>query len=1002
LWKTTVKGPEIYDAAKEGLDMAIREYEQAVMHLTACIVAGKLPCFFLISGNKYRQDLSEKTKQDKEFMEWLSPSHWLVESQLYGLRQKRTQGTLHWAHALDEFQDWRLSETKETSKERVLWLYGTLGIGKSTIAGYLIDLLKCQYPNSMVGYFFCRSHQTGLTKVIDIIRTLSYQFLGEDKEMRAVLEALKSRDFRISDGLEVGLLFEKLLLEPLQRAQKDVYIILDGLDEADSDETERKRLRELLTCLTRLPSSRLLFISRPSPDISSFLPMMVKRYIGMSENTKDIVTYVEERLCESETLRKLFKSAHVDPEDYFRKKANGIFLWVDLVMQQLAKVKSVSLFQKCLQGFSEASGSMEKLYTNILSKVGEDDRPWISEIVRWVVMGVTPMKELELKNAVEFTLQDSLVNFTSFLEVECGTMLSSRTSARQLFGYIHPIHETFRTFVLTRDRCPPWIFIDEKASHGSLALNCLSRLVRSDIDISLDKYCLKSWAAHLSMSSANDQSAGILLITLHDFFVSKISRWLIHLRQSDYVEGPFDSLQISFEESYLEKVYTWLQEAQACDLTARAGFSNDEISWSVSVDWLHNVLSNPSVLGEALGKAAARLWFYNELQERQCILMCFRLGLKYYWKRENRVLSNVDELAELISNKFQGISHWAGGSENHVVTKKNMGFAYFFLRQWGLCTGLLNQARVEATVDLPDATYHLGLASMINHDYTSAIAMFRAVLSVESVNHMFTTGYLLIRAYTGKGDYEKATKLFENASEEQREEMNESVALALYEALLEMDDYEGASRVFRDVTKREARPHTAVPYYYLNLQGIRGDYDGMIRTCLHYNVFYIFDHYILNLIGLGKSSKAIELCRLAIKMSCDLGLGLKPVDNSLMIGLIGKLPVATTSKQQEDQVLECLENALRLSQGSGKPVSSTIFKIHKKMGNYNGAVRAFENSTYSEMANHWSSEELVEVFNAVGKYESLVKTVWDRVDLHGRGFRADWAAKLGHIHIAAE
>jgi hypothetical protein len=42
LWKVTVKGPEIYDSAKESLDMAIREYEQAVMHLTACIVSGKL------------------------------------------------------------------------------------------------------------------------------------------------------------------------------------------------------------------------------------------------------------------------------------------------------------------------------------------------------------------------------------------------------------------------------------------------------------------------------------------------------------------------------------------------------------------------------------------------------------------------------------------------------------------------------------------------------------------------------------------------------------------------------------------------------------------------------------------------------------------------------------------------------------------------------------------------------------------------------------------------
>ena len=44
---------------------------------------------------------------------------------------------------------------------RVLWIRGTLGMGKSVMAGYYIDLLKCLYPKAIVAYFFCKSGQPG-------------------------------------------------------------------------------------------------------------------------------------------------------------------------------------------------------------------------------------------------------------------------------------------------------------------------------------------------------------------------------------------------------------------------------------------------------------------------------------------------------------------------------------------------------------------------------------------------------------------------------------------------------------------------------------------------------------------------------------------------------------------------------------------------------------------------------------------------------------------------
>ena len=77
----------------------------------------------------------------------------------------------------------------------------------------------------------------------------------------------------------------------------------------------------------------------------------------------------------------------IDPLEYFKEKANNIFLWVVLVLNDLGRAKTTSDFTRKLNGFSEASGSMEKLYEKILQRVEKQDRKWIREILMWLIDG---------------------------------------------------------------------------------------------------------------------------------------------------------------------------------------------------------------------------------------------------------------------------------------------------------------------------------------------------------------------------------------------------------------------------------------------------------------------------------------------------------------------------------------------------------------------------------------------------------------------------------------
>jgi hypothetical protein len=255
---------------------------------------------------KYEQVQKEQRKQDEEFLKWLSPSHWLVEGQLSYVREQRAKGSLQWALVLEEFQRWQLADVDNSPESRVLWIRGPLGIGKSTMAGYFIDLLKCQYPNAIVAYFFCRTNEAGLMKARDIIRTLAYQCIEGDHDACSMLEELKKKGFVVSENVGVCYLFEKLLLEPLHRSRKDIYVILDGLDEADvstmdgTDRAGRTEMEILLSNLTRLPSSRLLFISRP--HIASIIPNVIVKGIGKDQNQQDIDSYVKMFVAGSKNL----------------------------------------------------------------------------------------------------------------------------------------------------------------------------------------------------------------------------------------------------------------------------------------------------------------------------------------------------------------------------------------------------------------------------------------------------------------------------------------------------------------------------------------------------------------------------------------------------------------------------------------------------------------------------------------------------------------------------
>ena len=252
----------VYDDGKRKLDTAILEYDQAISDLTAWVVSSK-STYGIIDLLGIKSEMVHT--QNAEFLDWLSPSYLKVEGRFSLLRKQRNDDTLKWARNMPEFQNWQRSESN--SGDRLLWICATLGVGKSVMASYFVELLKCGYPEAFVGYFFCRSGEKGLTKAGEIIRTLAYQFVISNSEEQKELDSSRMHG-KIDPTAGVVFLFERLLEGILTRTKGKVFIVLDGLDEADCNDVDTTSVpaRSEIQIFLQYASANCLFMCFSSAD----------------------------------------------------------------------------------------------------------------------------------------------------------------------------------------------------------------------------------------------------------------------------------------------------------------------------------------------------------------------------------------------------------------------------------------------------------------------------------------------------------------------------------------------------------------------------------------------------------------------------------------------------------------------------------------------------------------------------------------------------------------
>lgn len=340
----------------------------------------------------------------------LSPS--VTPEEIYrGISGKRVPGTGDWVHDERLFKAWLDHE------KPILWISGGPGAGKSYLSSNIIQLLTQLHPQRVqassrisVAYYFCKDYDPALRSFNKALRTLAFQICQNDPVYAKYVAGIVSfpEDIKSTESL-----WQKLFVEYYSGndLQSMVYMLIDGMDEAF--EQERTAFLELLKSLQQTSISggklriQILMVGRPelSYDIEQALEENLPTInVSAIKNAPDIQTYVNTKVSKERNLRRISKGLRDDIVTELTNRADGMFLWVDLMLRDVAsKHKEVQMREALQQAPKGLFETIQHTLDRTQADLSEEDARDFQVLLSWVTCGKRPFKLGELEDVLKLT-----------------------------------------------------------------------------------------------------------------------------------------------------------------------------------------------------------------------------------------------------------------------------------------------------------------------------------------------------------------------------------------------------------------------------------------------------------------------------------------------------------------------------------------------------------------------------------------------------------------------
>jgi hypothetical protein len=482
---------------------------------------------------------------------------------LCGGRQGCLKGTRK--DVLQEIEYWSTSE----QGQRIFWLNGLAGTGKSTIAQTFAEM---SFADGRLGAsFFCSRNSEARSNLKAIFPTLAFQLAYQYPLFRMeLLQVLNAQPDVDQESLCSQL--ENFIVGPLLATHIPTLIIIDALDECKDEDPASTILSILSRYTDQMPDVKFFITGRPEPRIhrdggfrlESLVPIteVLKLHEVKSEVVNgDIRLFFQTGLT---SLAKTWSYCNLTEDwpsssdiEILCKKAAGFFIYASTVIKFVASqthtpTEQLSRITSLPQSTShEGMSGINLLYTQVLEQVVDDvgdvDTKEFCSHFRTVVGAVLLVfNPLSVK-----ALSDLLgVPGTSTILHPLHSLLLIPDSTEDP---VQIYHKSFPDFLTDPMLCKDQqFFVDPTFHHAELLLSCLSLMrerLRKNI-CNLDDHAVLSAVKYLS-ARRKDYIGDALEYACHF--------WTKHLLRIPSYSSRFEEILIGIDKFFTTCLLFWIE-----------------------------------------------------------------------------------------------------------------------------------------------------------------------------------------------------------------------------------------------------------------------------------------------------------------------------------------------------------------------------------------------------------------------------------------------------------
>ena len=476
--------------------------------------------------------------------------------------------------------------------QRIFWLNGLAGTGKSTIAQTFAEI---SFADGKLGAsFFCSRDFEDRSNLKAIFPTLAFQLAYRYPQFRKqLLEVLKASPDVGRESLTSQV--EKIIVRPLAETKIPTLIIIDALDECKDSEPASALLSVLSRHVHKIPEAKFFITGRPEPPIregfrlKSLHPItdVLKLHdVSRLLVDEDIKLYLRTYLTNIRETRRDCEFPKEWPSlhdiNLLCKKAGGLFIYASTVVKFVASkyhdpTERLDIIIKQSQGATHEAG-INQLYIQILELAFQDADPTEQEIYS------------QFRNVVGAVLLASHPLSRKALSKLLGNSGTPSITLRFLHSVLNvpdgedePIrvfHKSFPDFLTDRTRCKDdRFFVDPATHHKHILFSCfdlMEKSLKKNI-CEMDDYVVLKKVPNLS--ARRDKYIGTSLEYACRF-------WTKHLA-SVPGKGPDDKkIQEAIDKFFTKHLLCWIEVLSIAGHLGTAVNAIDDIrQWYLSVSY---------------------------------------------------------------------------------------------------------------------------------------------------------------------------------------------------------------------------------------------------------------------------------------------------------------------------------------------------------------------------------------------------------------------------------